>query len=220
MNQYHLSEGLYLYPTPAGAYYAVSANDADKPRQFIRQLLQKPETPALTLESLRQLSGMDDAEKCFELLYHCQKLNWLQGLPAQRHYPAENLDNILPGLLSNMSESGKVLLADMEGFYLASHGFPHEVAEELSALSAELATLHKRRSGVLLNNLGVKNQAWSIVDAFGNSQIGFWPLFVGSNRFIVVISGVPHFNQPEFVDLVWALFIRYAKQSTPAVELG
>jgi hypothetical protein len=111
-----------------------------------------------------------------------------------------------------MSESGKVLLADMQGFYLASHGFPHEVAEELSGLSAELATVHSRRSGVLMNNLGVANHSWGIIDVFGNSQIGFWPLFIGKNRFVLVISGVPHFNQPEFVDLIWALSIRYAEK--------
>jgi hypothetical protein len=109
-----------------------------------------------------------------------------------------------------MSENGKVLLADMQGFYIASHGFPHEVAEELSGLSAELASIHERRSGLLMNNLGLVSNAWAIVDVFGNSQIGFWPLFIGKNRFVIAISGVPHFNQPEFVDLVWALSMRYA----------
>jgi hypothetical protein len=59
--------------------------------------------------------------------------------------------------------------------------------------------------------LGITSQSWAIVDAFGNSQIGFWPLFIGKNRFVLVISGVPHFNQPEMVDLVWALSVRYSE---------
>ncbi|WP_411727825.1 hypothetical protein [Methyloglobulus sp.] len=213
MSKYTLTDGLYLCPTPAGAYYAVCANDADKPRQFIRQTLQQPETKTLNLENLKQLMGMDDPQKCCELLYRCQKLGWVQGLSVKRQYPSDLLEKILPGLLSKMSENGKVLLADMQGFYLASHGFPHEVAEELSGLSAELATVHERRSGVLIKNLGVASQSWALVDVFGNSQLGFWPLFVGSYRFIIVISGVPHFNQPEFVNLVWALSIRYAEGS-------
>jgi hypothetical protein len=112
-----------------------------------------------------------------------------------------------------MSESGKTLLADMQGFYLASYGFPHEVAEELSALGIELATVHGCRSGVLINNLGIASQSWAIVDVFCNSQIGFWPLFIGNNCFIMVVSGVSYFNQPEFVNLAWALSIRYAKDS-------
>lgn len=213
MSKYTLTDGLYLYPTPAGAYYAVSSNDIDKPRQFIRQILQQPETQALTIENLEKLTGISDQQKCFELLYRCQKLGWVQGLDAKRNYPSGLLENILPNLLSKMSESGKVLLADMQGFYLASHGFPHEVAEELSALSAELASIHRHRSGVLMNNLGVTSQSWAIVDVFGNSQIGFWPLFIGRNRFVIVISGVPHFNQPELVDLIWTLSVRYSEES-------
>lgn len=210
MSAYTLTEKLYLYPTPAGAYYAVSSNDTDKPRQFIRQMLQQPVTKALNFDNLQQLMDFDDPQKCFELLHHCQKLSWVQGLKAECEYPSDLLENILPGLLGNMSESGKVLLADTQGFYLASHGFPHEVAEELSALSAELATVHERRSGLLMNNLGLASHAWAIVDVFGNSQVGFWPLFIGKNRFVLTISGIPHFNQPEFVNLVWALSIRYA----------
>jgi hypothetical protein len=212
MSTYTLSEGLFLYPTPAGAFYAVSSGDTDKSRQFLRKMLQQPVTQALNLDKLQEMTGLDEPEKCLELLHQCQKLGWVQGLNAERSYPSDLLENILPDLLSKMSESGKVLLADMQGFYLASHGFPHEVAEELSGLSAELATVHSRRSGVLMNNLGVANHSWGIIDVFGNSQIGFWPLFIGKNRFVLVISGVPHFNQPEFVDLIWALSIRYAEK--------
>ena len=210
MSRYTLTEDLFLYPTPAGAYYAVCADADDKARQFLRALLLKPVTPALNSANLIPLMGFDDLEKCYELLHHCQKLNWVQGLDEPREYPADSLDAILPDLLSKMSESGKVLLADIQGFYLASHGFPHEAAVELSGLSAELTNVYERRSGLLLNNLGFVSQAWGILDVFGNSQIGFWPLFVGKNRFVIVICGVPHFNQPEFVKLIWALSKRYA----------
>lgn len=214
MSSYTLTDSLFLYPTPAGAYYAVSSNEMDRPRQFIRQMLLQPTTKALTIENLRMLTGIEDQQKCLELLHHCQKLGWVQGLTKELTYPSDQLDRILPDLLSQISESGKVLLADMEGFYLATHGFPHEAAEELSALSAEIAVMHTRRSGLLMNNLGLASQAWAIVDVFGNSQMGFWPLFIGKNRFVLVISGIPHFNQPEFVSLVWALAIRYAAKAT------
>jgi hypothetical protein len=210
MSKFTLTDGLYLYPTPAGAYYAVCASEPDRPRQFIRKLLQQKSTPALTVEQLKTLTGFDDDEKCLELLFHCQKLNWVQGLEKERVYPAETLEDILPDLLSKMSESGKVLLADTQGFYLGGHGFLHEAAEELAALSAELSIIYKRRAGLLMNNLGIASQSWALVDVFGNSQIGFWPFFIGESIFIIAISGVPHFNQPEFVDLIWALSNRYA----------
>jgi hypothetical protein len=213
MQRFNLIDGLFLYPTPAGAYYAISGLETDKPRRFLTRLLQQEQTPALTIEQLQLLMESDDEEKTLEQLLHCQKLGWVQGVDSAIRSPQGALEEILPDLLGKISENGKVLLADDQGFYLACSGFPHEVAEELSALSAELATVHKRRSGLLVNNLGIGSHAWAIVDAFGNSQIGFWPLFIGNHRFVLAISGVPHFNQAEFVTLVWSLIIRYLKKS-------
>jgi hypothetical protein len=212
MSHYSLVEGLYLYPTPAGAYYAVCSVETDKPRQFLKKILQQENAQELSIETLQQLMGHDDEQKCLELLHHCQKLGWVQGLSSALEYPTGKLEDILPDLLSKISENGKVLLADKEGFYLVSSGFPHEVAEELSALSAEISTVHERRSGLLLNNMGLASSAWAVVDVFGNSNVGFWPLFIGNNRFVIAISGIPHFNHPEFVSLVWALTIRYANK--------
>jgi hypothetical protein len=192
----------------------VSSLDKDKPRQFLKNILLQQQTPSLNLETLRSLMKHNDEQKCLELLHHCQKLGWIQGVNPARDYPAGALEDILPDLLGSISENGKVLLADQEGFYLVSSGFPHEVAEELSALSAEISTVHDRRSGLLLNNMGLASNAWAVVDVFGNSHVGFWPLFIGKNRFVIAISGIPHFNQPDFVSLVWALSIRYADKSS------
>ncbi len=214
MSHYSLTEGLYLYPTPAGAYYAASSVEKDRPRQFLKKLLLQQKTPKLSVDVLKYLMGQNEEEKCLELLHHCQKLGWVQGVNSAREYPTGALEDILPQLLSSISENGKVLLADKEGFYLVSSGFPHEVAEELSALSAEILTVHDRRSGLLLNNMGLASNAWAVVDVFGNSHVGFWPLFIGQNRFVIAISGIPHFNQPDFVSLVWALSIRYADKSS------
>jgi hypothetical protein len=214
MSHYSLTEGLYLHPTPAGAYYATSSTDTDKPRQFLKNLLLQQQSPKLNIDTLKSLMDQDDDQKCLELLHHCQKLQWVQGVNPAHGYPVGALEDILPELLSSISENGKVLLADKEGFYLVSSGFPHEVAEELSALSAEILTVHDRRSGLLLNNMGLASNAWAVVDVFGNSHVGFWPLFIGKNRFVIAISGIPHFNQPSFVSLVWALSIRYADKSS------
>lgn len=211
MPSYTLHDGVYLLPTPAGAYHAISSPEADKSQRFLRRLLTQESTPHLQAATLQELMSPDDEEKNLALLHHCQKLGWVRGTDQPLRVPQGALEKILPDLLRKISEKGKVLLADNQGFYLASSGFPHEVAEELSALSAEIATVHARRSGLLSKNLGVGSHAWSVVDAAGNSQVGFWPVYIGSNRFVVVIAGVPHFNQPEFVSLVWALSIRYTK---------
>jgi len=211
LSKYTLAESGFLYPTPAGAYHAVSSLESDRSQGLLRALFQCRESPLLTLENLQNLIALDHDSHYLELLHHCEKVGLLQNIETAQSFPDKPLEEILPGLLNKISVNGKVLLADDQGFYLASSGFPHEVAEELSALSVEIANVHQRRSGVLVNNLGITSQAWSIVNSAGNSQIGFWPLFIGHNRFLIVVSGVPHFNQPEFVSLVWALSIRYAK---------
>lgn len=211
MSEYILVDGLFLCPTPIGAYYAVASLDEEKSRKFIKRLLHLPETPVLSVETLMDLMDEDNETKALDLLRHCQKLGWVQGIESPMQSPQGSLEKILPQLLKNVSETEKVLLADEHGFYWARNGFPHEVAEELSALSAEIATLHEKRSGLLINNLGVGSHAWAIVDAFGNSQTGFWPIYIGDNRFVIIISGIPHFNQPDFLELIWALSIRYTE---------
>jgi len=211
MSKYVLVDNLFLYPTPVGAYYAAAAPDEEKSRKFIKQLLQEKQSPPLNIENLMRLMAEDNENKALELLSHCQKLGWVQGVENQVQSPKGSLEQLLPELLKDISETEKVLLADDQGFYLACTGFPHEVAEELSALSAEIASVHKRRSGLLMNNLGIGSHAWAIVDAFGSSQVGFWPIFIGDNRFVIAIAGIPHFNQTKFVELIWALSIRYAK---------
>jgi hypothetical protein len=211
MSNTSLAEGLFLYPTPGGVYYASASTDDDRSRRFIQMLLKEPKTPALTLDNLRSLMEIEDDQKCLDLLLHCQKLGWVQGVEEQMSYPDGTLEEILPWLLNNVCESGKILLADDQGFYLSSNGFPHEVAEELSALSAEIATIHERRTGLLMNNMGLASHAWAIIDSAGNNKVGFWPMFIGDTRFVLILSGVPHFNQPDFVSLIWALSIRYSK---------
>lgn len=209
MTKYTLAEGVYIHPTPAGTYYAISSTERNPSRRMIQSLLTKGSSPLLTLDGLMEWSDISDEEQVLTLLHHAQGLGWVQGLEASRICSDEPLEMQLPKLLKSLSVNGKVLLADQQGFYLASSGFPHEVAEELSALSADLATMHNRRSGLLLNNLGMASSAWAIVDAAGNSKIGFWPLYIGSQRFVLVISGVSQFNHPDFVNLVWVISRRY-----------
>ena len=213
MSRFTLTNGLYLYLTPSGAYHAVSLKEDDRPRSFLQSIVKEKQTPELNIANLKRLMDQSNEEKCMELLLHCQKLGWVQGLTERLEYPKGALDSILPDLLDKVSASGKVLLADDQGFYLSCNGLDHEVAEELSALSADIATVHERRSALLMSNMGLSSHAWSLVDASGNSNVGFWPLYIGDNRFVISICGVPYFNRPEFVTLIWALSTRYAEEA-------
>jgi hypothetical protein len=209
MSRYALAPNRYLMPTPAGAYYTVSGVEQEPPRRLLRSLFRRRSSPESTPRELSRLNGADDENQCLELLYRMQQLGWVQGLEQQRYAPRGTLEELLPDLLEPLSSRGRVLMADAQGFYVASRGFPHETAEELSALSADLASLHARHSGLLRHNLGLGTSAWGLVDAAGNSQLGFWPVFIGEQRFVLVIGGLPCFHQPAWVDLVWALSGRY-----------
>lgn len=200
---------LYLAPSPAGAYYGVSGNEKDPARKFIQTLLGEKVSPLLTLETLQYFMQMNDPDEALEFLHRLKKLGWIEGLGEEAEAPAGRLEDILSEILPKFSANGKALLADGQGFYISSSGFPHETAEELSGLSANIASLHERYQGVLKNNLGEGSNAWGLIDAAGNSQIGFWPIFIGEQRFVLVIGGLPQLNHSALTKLIWALSIRY-----------
>lgn len=209
MKRFTLVDNLYIHPTPGGCYHAFS-NPSDSPvKHLLRSLLKYDKSPALTLEGLKEWSRIDDDEQALSMLERLQKIGWVQGFHTPIKCIDKPLEDALPDLLLSLGSQNKVLLADSQGFYLASHGFPHEVAEELSALSASLADMHERRSGLLLNNMGLNSSAWSLADSNGNSLLGFWPIYIGKMRFVLAISGMPKLNQPNFVQLVWMLNLRY-----------
>ncbi len=209
MNRYQLNQGYYITPTPAGAYYSVSGNQQNPSRSLLHRLLSLRSSPLLTIEKLQQWQQVDDEHKALDLLYHVQDQGWVGGLDNSISVPKGVLEDILPALLADLSDTKKALLADAQGFYISSRGFPHETAEELSALSADIASMHDRHQHLIQNNLGLSTSAWSLVDAAGNSQVGFWPMYIGDQRFVLVISGLPYLNQPSLTNLIWALYSRY-----------
>ncbi len=207
MSDYQLDQELYIHPSPAGAYYAISGADKNPSRELLFALFKQPSTPKFSLESAKEWLKEPDDDKALDLLYHMQKVGWIEGLETPRDAPEGILEEMLPQLLSTLSD--KVILADEQGFYIASHGFPHETAEALSVLSAELSTVYEKRQGVLKNNLGLNTSAWGLVDVAGNSQIGFWPMHIGAQCFVLIIGGAPRLNQPQLTAMVWALTTRY-----------
>lgn len=209
MAEYELLQGLHIAPTPAGAYYAASSPVEDQARTTLARLLLKTTSPAFRPDMLGETTGMADPQEGLEHVFRLQELGLVQGISGERHPPSGPLETTLPGVLAELAGRGKALLADEQGFYLATHGFHHETAEELAGLSADLGSMHTRHLGLIEGNLGLHTSAWALVNAGGVSEIGFWPLFIGCYRFVLIISGTPNLNQPAMLDLVWMLFRRY-----------
>jgi hypothetical protein len=212
VSTYSLIDDHYVLPTPAGAYNAVAHQGNDPIRRLLCSLLCQETTPLLTQQALEKWTGLSEQD-ALESLYLAQNQKWIEGFTEPRQARGGALEELLPALLPPLSESGKILLADAHGFYVAAEGFTHEAAVELSALSADIATLDARHGGLTRRNLRLGSSAWALIDAAGNSQLGFWPLFIDDHRFVLVLQGEPRFNQPDFTALVWALSTRYSERN-------
>lgn len=213
MNKFELLRGLYVTPTPAGAYFAASSVTQEPARVSLCRLLAYAEFPAFDEALLSELTGVSDAQTALEHIYRLQSLGLIHGLAFAQKQSTDNLETSLPAILAELAGNGKALLADEQGFYLGCHGFHHETAEELAGLSADLGSLHARHFALLEGHLGMRSSAWALINAGGMSNMGFWPLFIGKHRFVLIISGAPKLDQPAMLDLVWLLFRRYGVAS-------
>lgn len=211
MDRYTLTGEYYLHPTPGGAYYATSRNTKETARSFLQRLLKQSETPALTLSMLKEWTGLDEHDG-LEFIYRLQTSGFVQGMTTPLRVPDQSIESILPGLLSKLSDEGKAILAEQRGLQLGAVGYTHEVTEELAALGADLAGVQERHAGLLHNNLRSRAEGCGIISASGYSEIGFWPLYLGDEHFILVLGGLPRFNQTAFTTLVWSLGVRYGQQ--------
>ena len=214
MSDFTSSDDLYMGVTPGGSFYAVQSDADEFGREFLLKLLSVSETPAFNLEIAQDLSGLDSETETLEFIHLLQEAGFIYGQKERELAPTSNLESMLPGILESLSDDGRAVLAEGQGLYLGSSGFPHEAAEELAALSASLTAIYRRHKDVLRGNLGYTQRAWGLIDAAGNSEIGFWPLYIGGDRFTLIVGGMPQLNQPAFTQLVWALERRYGTNSS------
>lgn len=210
MNTFALNQGLYIHVTPRGAYFAVQDNADDPTRNILIALLLEEETPFLSIKNAEKITGIR-GEDAFNFLYKMQTLGLISGEKESEMAPENSLETILPELLGSLSDSKKGLLAEHSGLYLGASGFPHEAAEELAAISANLSEVYQRHKKLLQDNLNFNQHAWGLIDATGKSEVGFWPLYIGYNQFTLVIHGIPQLNRVEFKLLIWSLVKRYGK---------
>lgn len=208
MNSFSLNSGLYINITPRGAYYAIQDNAEDVTRSILLKLLEQDNSPELTEKMVAEICPMnlDDGSSH---IHRMQTLGLISGQKELEEAPKGNFEDSLPDLLGSLSDSKKVLLAEHSGLYLGASGFPHEAAEELAAVSASLSEVYQRHKRLLHGNLRFNQNAWGLIDAAGNSEVGFWPLYIGYNQFALVIHGMPQLNRPAFKQLVWSLMRRY-----------
>ena len=203
----------YLQVTSAGAYHCSSSAKQDNAQNFIAYLLSCNESPRLS-DDLLTAHLHEKLSTANTLIKHMYSLGWLERTDTQATARLESLEDLLPQLLPSLAAEGKAMLSDAQGFYISSTGFPHETAEELAALGADLNSLQERHRGLVSKNLSLTTSNWSLVDAGGYSRLGFWPIHINNEIFTLIISGPPRLEHPDFLALTWALFVRYSS-TTP-----
>jgi hypothetical protein len=208
MDQYTLTGEYFLHPTPAGAYYAASRPERDPARIFLQRLLREQQTPRLSTALVQDWMSLSEQD-ALEFIYRLQSSGFIQGLPVQVEVPPDRIEALLPPILSQLSDEGRAILAEKRGLYLATAGFAHEQSEELAALGADLANVQERHGKLLHGNMRLRSDGWGLVNASGYCEIGFWPLYLGNEYFILVVGGMPRFNQEAFTTLIWTLGVRY-----------
>jgi hypothetical protein len=218
MSEYQLIANTYAAVTPAGAYYAATVTEDEPARRLLLGMLGAPHTVQLSTERLLEWSGLEAEADALALLHHVQSVRWVCGEATAREAPRMQFEQDMPALLQSLSSQQRALLADAGGLQLASCGFAHESAEQVSALAADLAALHDRYAGLLRGNLRLRAGGIAVVDAAGSGQLGAWPLAIGKQTFLLVVAGAPLFHRQAFADLIWALISRYAPNPQSAAS--
>lgn len=207
--QYELAGELYVLPTPAGAYFAVSSPDASRVRRLLLALLRHRSSPRVDTAFVCECLATDDEQEALEVLHRAQSLAWIEGYDQVRDVPGLGVGQELSQLLPHLSSVGKALIIDWNGLSLASCGIDDATADTLAALAADLIGVQERHSERMAKQLGQVSHGWAAVDAYGSSRIGAWPLYIGDKRMLLVLLGEPHLNDASFLALVWLLIENY-----------
>ncbi len=199
---------LFLQPTPAGAYHAVAGPDQTPERRLLLGTMRSHASVRATVDQLCIWCGQP-AKSALATAFRVQERGWIEGFHVPYAPPAGALEPIAVAAATALSSTAHGLLADTQGFCIASAGFEPAQAEFLAAVSADIASLHERHAAYLADASGTSSGAWAMVDMAGNSRVGFWPLFVGEERFVLALGGLPLLHRAALVDLVWTLTVRF-----------
>lgn len=198
----------YMHITPAGAFYATIGSEPDDARALLLQILSAETSLAYSQELVMELTdlGKEPASKLFRKLL---KKNFIKLSVKPTTILTDTVQNLLPELLLGLSSAEKVALADDHGFCLGSVGYDADHAEGLCALAADISSLHERHRALLNRDLSLMGESWGMLDPVGLSQVGFWVIHLGHQRFVLVIDQMPKLNQQNYVDLLSILARRY-----------
>jgi len=207
VNQEQNDTPRYFQVTPSGAYYATLNTEPEALRALLLQLLSADTHIPYISSLLQKLTGMGE-EEAQTLLDKAVQHGFVDLPQNPEPIATGTIEQLLPEYLPQLAD-GRVLLADDQGFCLGQSGFGAEEAEAVAGMAADLVSMHERHQALLVRHLGLDGSSWALVDAVGQSELGFWTLHVGEQKFLLILEGMPHLNRQPFVDLMSVLIRRY-----------
>ena len=172
-------------------------------------LLKSEGDQAFSVDFAKKYTGLEH-DRALEFFRTLESGGFICGASVPYRQADTTIDILLPQVLPELSDRRQVILADAgRGFFLGLSGFSESQAEELAAFSSGLTALYDRRQTFLSDEVLLEDSALAFVDPAGHSQLGFWPLHIGSNTLTLIIRGIPDFNGASLRRLVWGLIQRY-----------
>ncbi len=199
----------FVHLTPIGAYYATNSKQNSPLHRLLRYLLKLSSSPQLNKQALQQFRENAGLESALAMVKLASKRQFISLSSQETKVSTVTLETSLPKLFRELSDDGKVLLADDQGFCLGQIGFDDSTSEQLAALSADIAIVQERHQSAL-TAVSEFGNIWGVISPVTKHQLSFWPIFVGDYRFVLVLGQKMSLNQPAFTQLIRLLSVRYA----------
>lgn len=201
----------YLVPRPAGIAFAVRSPAADPRRRIVLALLAGGADAPMQLAELAAESGIRDRREFAALLFQMQRDDWVHGDVRPLGLPHGSPAEAFPAMLPRLSSEGAAVLATGTGLCIAGFGVDTARSRHLAALAANMprSLTHPSDRGSASGANADRMLGWQLPTPSGEPEFHAVPLNVGTQRFLLILGGVPQLGARAFTDLIGLLSRRY-----------
>lgn len=192
----------------SGLNYLISSPEDCQDRSFLINLVSHYSHASVSLSSLQLISKMDRKELT-KTLYRLLKKGWLSSSEYTDETQSEIDEYDFSNCLPELSSTGSVILADMNGLTISSVGFSEELIAYLTASATSLLKINdaaKTRNSELCNDT-----PWSLDLKWGELNAMVQPIAIGPTQFSLIVGGEPKLDNQAYYQLIAILARRYIK---------
>ena len=210
MAELSLSGGLFAELTAAGAYYAMTTPATSREHlPFLWNVMREGSTTFFSEAAAQRWTDTPDPKTALEQVWRWQRMGLIRGTSEPMAPETLGMDDVLPALLVRLSSTSKGLIASANGMVMSSVGYRHETAEELAGFAVTFMACQEKAHRLLRNNLRIHTEGLGLIDAAGESDLGFWPMYIMDERWVLTLAGEPRLQDRALLRMVMALDLRY-----------